>query len=185
MRSGMRNWGIDMALFGATASFVPVQKNLFNSKAPEEKSIRFGDAKLIKLRDSEQLRISFSLYVADVPHRLIEFAEILKRELFTMAITPASKQGEEEAATAAIDFGLFKKPKEVDDDDPVEEDDEKEEEIEPAADDEPQELAGAALASWRQIHGRAPRVPSRDSLKENAPAQEVEEEGAENGQENQ
>jgi hypothetical protein len=182
MRSGLRNCGLDLALFGATISFVPLQKNLFNNKAPEEKSIRFGDAKLIRLRDGEQHRISFNMYVADVPYKLVEFAEIIKKEPFTLTLTPASKQGEEDAAAEAINFGLFKKPKEVDDDDPAEaEDDDEKSDVEPAAADEPQELAGAALASWRQIHGRAPRVPPRESLKENAPAPEVQEEEPENG----
>ena len=149
-------------MYGADIVINPVQANLFSENKPLRiVTLRCDSFVIIKMKQDNKLRISFNAEVAGVPYAEIKMIERLKDGAFDLTVEPANKKEQEEAQQQAINFGLFKGPKA---DEPTEEPAAEATEADPDAPQpgEPEDLKGAALASWREVIGAKKRVPTRD-----------------------
>jgi len=160
LRSGLRKWELEILLFGARILVIPTQGSLFDEKAAPLglESIQLSDGAVRRLRADEPLRLSFTVTIAGIPRELLDYIEGVRKNTINITIEPASKERETTARSAAITHGLFAEPKDGDgeDEDEDEADEQDENEAEAEAEpgpDEPQELRGAALASWREVNG--------------------------------
>lgn len=116
-RMGFRGYEPELELFGATITVVPEQKDLF-SKVQELTltSIKLDGAKILRAKADESLKLSFNVTVAGIPREAFDFIEILRKGTSLITIEQPTKDQAATAQMQAVDFGLFKQPKEADED---------------------------------------------------------------------
>lgn len=163
LREGVRQWELETLMFGAKLSMHPTQPDLFKGdQAMELDSIKLAGGKVRKLRADGALRLSFTVTVADIPFKALKQVEVIKRSTLKIVITPAVKGEEDTAKQSAIDYGLFKEPKGEDDNEDGTTPEAGELDEDKPGPDEPQELTGAALASWRALNAKGKKPAEKE-----------------------
>lgn len=165
LREGMRKWILEVDLYGPMIDIVPesTQTKMFEDgrKGLAFKALHLSGAEVIRLKEDGALRINFSITMAgSEPDTLsaVSYLIGIRKGDIKISVTPASKEGEAGAMADAINYGLFKKPKEDGEDMPPETGTEgtaEDDDGERPTDDEPPDLRGSALASFREMRQRS------------------------------
>jgi hypothetical protein len=164
-----------MELWGAKISITPDQANLFTSKPLEIEAVHFHEARIIRLKEDEALRLSFIVVLAGVPpEELLNYIEGIKRGTVKIVIDPGSEASHRKGKERAIQLGLV--PKKAKDSDEEEESDEESGEGNEAGEEDSgneeggteEDAAAVAsettLASVRAFHDKTPGRAGKKGL---------------------
>ena len=158
LRAGTRAWDLDLELYGATVLIDAAQGDLFNTEGLKIESVQLCDVSIIRLKEDEALRLKFKVIMAGVPpEALLHYVEVIKRGIVKIAIDLGSDKTREKAKQQAAQLGLVKAIADPETEEDDEDDAAGEGNGDEPTEDEPPELRGAALASWREINGSKSR----------------------------